>query len=66
MSKFYGGVVCKPAGNVRRQISEISAEDSSDTSHASTYTPEEARIAAQYAREAMADAEPSNDRHYRS
>jgi hypothetical protein len=33
---------------------------------ASTYTPEEARMAEQYARDAMADAAASDDRHYRS
>jgi len=64
VNKFYGGIVCKPAGNVRRQISGISAEDSSDTPHASTYTPEEVRMADAYWREQMADAEPSTD--YRS
>jgi hypothetical protein len=30
------------------------------------YTPEEARMAEQYARDAMADAAASDDRHYRS
>jgi len=60
----YGGGAGTQASSGRSPICEAAA--SAPPSTASTYTPEEARMAEQYARDAMADAAASDDRHYRS
>jgi hypothetical protein len=55
---------CLPALGANRRSPGTSERVAAPS--ASTYTPEEARMAEQYARDAMADAAASDDRHYRS
>jgi len=54
VNKFYGGAGLRPSEDAGAK----GADSRQAAATASTYTPEEARMAEQYARDAMADAAP--------
>jgi hypothetical protein len=62
----YGGGDQAVVVNCSAPAKAVTQAGRSSALPASTYTPEEARMAEQYARAAMADAAASDDRHYRS